>query len=394
MRQYSLGLFDSILDRNFPGGDVKNLTEIAEEWSRSIRYPGGFWRGTFTLFPGVMDVHEAFDQWIGFHVSERAGGIESWEGFIAEMVLYKAGSIRRKSLAEMWNAVRARYRDDADSDAVDSTYVTQASSITRYGRKEQMLFLDGYPLATAQAAINAELNDNGYPKARASAFGMSGDTFLDVTVLGYAHTANWMFQEEGNGAVNLSEWIEDIVGSEFGLSANHGGAVANAGDCQFLKTGEIDANTLQVSSSTAFPVRAWDVMANPSTGLTMAGILSGGEYVPAILWVDVGRLAYYAPINLDPRYQWDGGELFDAVGVPVVNPWAVRPAVVRDLTYPLRRRDRDSVFGDSRDVVVQEVEVDWYGNVTLRPEGYNITEILTARAREQQRLEEALDDTG
>jgi hypothetical protein len=58
----------------------------------------------------------------------------------------------------------------------------------------------------------------------------------------------------------------------------------------------------------------------------------------------------------------------------------VRPGVLRDLTYPAGYIDPKSLFLDSRDVWIEEIEVDQDGRITLKPGEFDRAAILGASA--------------
>lgn len=536
MRPYSLILRTNVLLGFTQQASLFNLTGIAEGWTRSIRAVGGFWEGTFTIRSG--DMLRMFDEWLGNHVVETAGGMTTWEGIIYEMELTYNGVVRRRSFLDMSNAINGAYRtsdftgsdilsnggfetagggapdvladwdeftgaggnvtrdlvwfraagggsasvkitsgtaDDVwpptvrptrveqDIDNIEAnrryqlafwttgeaagggaadecgyyaiqepttgdwvipptatgvsgntwteitaTFTTPASgeikvifmagpynnydayfddatikgygddvfttgfyineaSMIQYGRKEDFLPMDSCQQGTVENAVYTQLQQFGWPNPQGVNFG-SEDNVLNVTVAGYVQTMNWMYHASGGGLTqDLSDWITAIVGTEYGLAPTHGGNVSGAGDCQFVKVGNIESNTLQVFGFTSTEVRAWDLMSE----LVMAGAYVGGEYVPTILWCDINRLVHYESLDTNPSYYWRDGQLFDRNARPITNGWAVRPGIVRDTTYPLKVSKNDSFFDDARDIWIEEVEVDQNGNITLKPSAYD-----------------------
>lgn len=62
----------------------------------------------------------------------------------------------------------------------------------------------------------------------------------------------------------------------------------------------------------------------------------------------------------------------------------VRPAVVRDLDYPVARAERGSWLDDSRDLFVEEVEVDENGALSLRTAAAQHSDIRAAQYAEYE----------
>jgi len=347
-------------------------------WKRSIRRQGGFWQGSATIRgDDVVALCDAFQTWLGYYVRERTGGKVTWEGLVYELELTIGQASRRRSLNDMANAVTCTYQSGGV--VATTAYSTQAQSIARFGRKEEMLLLDNYPLATAEAYRSSFLAERSWPWPRPLGLGARGKAQLNLLACGYVYTANWMFVEEGDGTDDdVDDWMAQLVGTTTGLSSNHGGSTAGAGDCQFLKVGSMGTNTLQVTKSAVSPVRAWDVMSE----LAQLGDADGDAWR---VWVGPGQLVYYWEQDLTPRYFMRDGVLYDTPGArDAVNPWSVRPGVVRDMDYPARQIRPQLLLSDARDALIEEVEVDEAGNITLRPESMMESGVLAAQYQEYE----------
>jgi len=368
MNNYALHLYQPVV----AGSDFEaNLSEW-HDWRRSIRMQGGFWQGSCWTEGDAGKLLDLFNRWLGCHVQERAGGVTSWEGLVYELEITIGGAKRRRSLDDVVNAVACTYQSGGV--VATTAYSTQDQSIARFGRKEDVLTLDNYPLATAEAYRATFLKENTWPWPRPMALGAYGEARLDLHACGYAFTANWMFVEEGDATTDdADDWLIDVVGMATGLSSNHGGATSGAGDCQFLKTKNVAANTLQVAKQCLSPTRGWDLLAE----LAALGDADGD---PWQVWVDTGRVVNYNQISVTPRYYMRRGVLYDtAGGRNAVNPWHVRPAVVRDLDYPVSGAGRGMYLTDNRDAFVEEVEVDAEGQIALRTATYLAEDVLGAQ---------------
>lgn len=155
------------------------------------------------------------------------------------------------------------------------------------------------------------------------------------------------------------DWLGDIV----------------ANDCEFLQVGNIDVNLLQVSRSLSTDMKCWDVIRD----VVELGDTSGN---PWQFWVDIDRRCYYQQIDTTPRYYLRNGELYDNRGGRVANnPWMLRPAVVRDASYPVTgRQEYSGWLEDSRDMYVEEIEVDADGEYTLKFQLYDEADIAAQAA--------------
>lgn len=264
----------------------------------------------------------------------------------------------------------------------DTDWIVSQTSIDRFGRREDRLYLDDYPLESASACQQAHLAQNGQPWARPVSAGAKGAARLDITVAGYVHTANWLFVTEGDGSeANVNTWLASIVGSDYGLSAQHGGTSATAGDCQFLKAGNIATNSLQVVQKSTIDQRAWDTITEMME-LGIAGSGSEPAFMPVRAWVGNGRRLHYAKVDRVPRYYLKSDGLYDKLGGEVaVGAWQIEPGVFRDMAYPVKRDLDGSFLEDARDFWVEEIEVDAAGGVLLKTSLFSEQDALDARFR-------------
>jgi hypothetical protein len=269
---------------------------------------------------------------------------------------------------------------------------------------------------------------------------------LDVTVMGYIHTAGWRYTTPGTAAANASDWISTIL----------------TNDCAtYLTPGQIVANTLQVETAIENDQYAWDEImrvtelgdasGNPwqvycHTGRTvnyrqipvttpdyyiMGGLTRrrsldemtnyvDGEYTDAtgkaftlaaasnaVSIATYGRRMFklsqnriatatmeayrdtYLKANAYPWSRPIGSEsirIYSDVGQTLINnPFAVRPGVVRDLRWPTTGQESGAWLPDRRDFLVDEVEVSGDGNISLRASDYNETDMRLAMIAAFQR---------
>lgn len=314
-----------------------------EGWTRSWHL--GPWQGKFELRGREEYLASWFYERLGYHLEEHVSGGLTWDGMVYEMELAAAGSIRRRSLEKVLNAVKTIYTTTAGASAETGWYTT-VNSVNRYGRKEHVESIGEYPQAAAEANAQDILMKNAWP--RPVPVGMRPDVsepVLRVTVLGYAFTANWKYVSTADGNTgDVSAWIEAIAGT----------------DLQFLRIGRIGGNTLPVKRELEVgKIRAWDQLQELAD-------LGDTSFNPWLLYVDVGRRLIYEPLPSVPRYFWRRGKLYDrAATSQAVNPWFVRPAVVRDLSFPAGSVEPGSHFADSRDAWLPQVEVSADGQLAL-----------------------------
>lgn len=328
-------------------------------WRRSVRSEGGFWQGSFTMAGEPTGLINWFYNRLGYHLIERIGTATSWAGMIYELELDHRGHRLRRSLDTLYNAVDISYQDEGE--VLTAGFATEATPINRYGRRELILAADGEPQATAEARRDLELSKSAWAWARPVSLQLGAGTRLEVKVCGYAFTANWMHAKAGDDTEHdLDHWISAVVGTAYGLSSDHGGSTSGAGDCQFLKAGVIDSNTLQVLETTESDMRAWEQI----TKIVAAG---DSATEPWRLWVGLDRKLNYREIDLSPRYYRRNGRIYETPGGDQeVVPWLMGPAVLRDLDYPVKTQEPGSWLEDARDVYLDQIEVQSDGSVSFQ----------------------------
>src|SRR4030065_125973 len=220
---YSRLLYTSIkTGKNF----VADITDLAQAWQRTTRLVGGYWLGAFDITEQPSGVQGIFYNHIRRHIEGGAGGggaqnplqfkrslsndMRAWDAIlkatelgdasgnpwrsfvdtgrrffyepIATTPLYylKGGARRRRSFENTANYVFGGYIDDSGVGQAIAA-ASQAQSISTYGRKEEALYVDGVPAATATAYRDTYLQEHAWPRARTiggsdvKLYGMSGD---------------------------------------------------------------------------------------------------------------------------------------------------------------------------------------------------------------------------
>ena len=346
---------------------LEDLSRVAAPtWRRSTRRDGGYWRGSFTLTGERDRLALFFHERLGAHIEEKYSGYKTWEGMVYEMDLTLEGNTRRRSLDLLSNYVTATYIDTT-GDINTSAAAENEASIARYGRREELLTLDGYPQTASEKRRDTWLKENAWPWARpVGALRGMGANQLTVTVCGYVFTSNWRYATGGATTGNVSAYIADLIAN-----------------CEFLSAGIVNENTLQVKFESSIPSRTYDVISEQA-GL---GDASGN---PWRFWVDNDRRANYKLIDTTPAYYLRGGELYaSAGGSQAAISWTVKPGVARDMNYPISRAEYSGWLPDARDFYIEEVEAG-PGGLALKTELFEESEILAA----QQAYEQALEDTG
>lgn len=366
---------------------VADITQDAIGWRRSMRSMGGYWMGSFTLESkskyyggsgGASELMEKFYNWLGNEIVEESGGFQTWQGLIYSMDLTYKGLIRRRSLELMSNSVKVEYDDDeGDSQTTDAAEA--AVSIGYFGRKEALITYDGIDATAAEAFRDRYLNENSWTYPRVVGVNPAvkmlerdeSITTLEVNCCGYIFTGNWRFEQVGDGSIdNLSDWLTEIVTT----------------DMEFVDVGVFQENTIQIYKTNSSPRRAWDVI----SGLVELGDTSGN---PHYFMVGNNRLAYYGPINPVPKYYLREGKIYASPsGNTPADIWRMRPAVVRDMDYPVTRYWYGGWLENIRDFYMDEYECSVETGLTIKSSLFDESEMLISLASYLKRNEPPEED--
>jgi hypothetical protein len=364
MRNYGLAVFQPL---SIGSAFVADFTDWALGWRRSINLNYGCKIGGFRLYPDLGytlgDLRQMFYELPGSHLEERSAGIKTWAGMIYSIDFCYRGDIRRRSLEDMSNAVKSLFIDDANA-YQETAWYTDPASIAWFGRKENALQMNGFPQATAQSKAQSVLKATSKVYPKPVNIGTSLDTYLEVKVLGYAATANWRYVTAQDGLTgNANVWISNIVGT----------------DCEFISAGDIQTNTVQVLRTNNIIRRALDTM------LAVVD-LGGPSFEPWQLYVDENRKLHYRPLDLAVKYHWQEQQLIIPNGEPV-NPWMVAPGVVRDVEYPVGKKEPgNSLLSDSRDALIEEIDVASDGIIYLNNGDTDEVAIISAQQEYEKML--------
>ncbi|MCA9367158.1 hypothetical protein KC887_02695 [Candidatus Kaiserbacteria bacterium] len=352
--------------------DVSRLNAAARQYKRSIRRVGGYWIADFWIYPSQAApeayLREWFENRLGFGFREKLGGVITWDGVIWTMELALDGHKEKKDLGDVYNAVRTDYLD-TDQAPQSTAWFTNAGSIAQYGRREEILYEDEIDATAAAAAAQDELLRQGDSFAQTVAIGSQvNQDGLHVTAVGRVVTANNRYITVDDGTTgNISDFVSDIIDT----------------DCDFLKVGRIQTNTLQKKRTFNEPKRGWDAIVE---------LLRLGDGTnPWVFYVDSDGYAHYEAASNIPRYEWRGrdGGLVGRLGNQTF--WEFWPGVIRNTKRTPTTPAPGTFLADGRDSWVMEVEMgDGFAEASLKPDGIDPEEIARAvEINKQQLLEDA-----
>ena len=101
-----------------PAAGPVDLTHRAKDWIWSKVRKGGAWDGSFSLTGTFPELHQMMREWLAYRLEERAG-IVTWQGLIWTMELSGVSIPRRVSMDDVWNAVRAEYREHLNNNGFE-----------------------------------------------------------------------------------------------------------------------------------------------------------------------------------------------------------------------------------------------------------------------------------
>lgn len=280
-----------------------NLTDVAQDWQRSIAAIGGYKLGTFRLTEEQVtraELEDYYTTWIGCVLTEQTAGIESWSGIISELRLVKGGVEYLTTLDPEWfqNKVKVLYTDsNGQQQEIAWLENTDASDI--YGEMQYILAFGGgaaTPMAYAQATHLAQF---AWPRSRmvgVPAVGgeaQPGPDRLEVLVAGWWSTLNWRYYE-----TSLSAAADVLMGTLQAAS-------------EWVLDGRREENTMTIYLDCDPPQRLGDLMRDIiEQGDSSGNMWKGGVYA--------GRKLIYeqAPQTVD--YYLRGGVLVDKAGGEVI----------------------------------------------------------------------------
>jgi hypothetical protein len=221
----------------------------------------------------------------------------------------------------------------------ETTWYTDAASITDYGRIEDNLLEGEMTEDAADAKCQKELERRAWPRSLPPEQMESGAVKaakatrdgLKILFLGYVFTLNWEYLASG-GEFAANTAISNIVG-----------------DSTYVTAGAIDTNSMTVLIEEIYPMRAWDMVED----IMLSGDATNARWQGGVY---AGRLFNYEAADTTVRYHYNNGQLYHVNYAPVA-PWKARPGLARIDDMPvgpgqITGRDAD----DPRNVFLDEVE--------------------------------------
>ncbi len=273
---------------------------------------------------------------IGCGIKSYSGGVKVWEGLIWSMDFSNNGVIRRVTLDKVRNSIKCIYTNIDDDDArAETGWYENLSSQQRYGKIQEIVYLDKTTTATAQAYAQTVLAESQIPYPMIIAVKepkLDEIATLKVSAVGFAYTLNYQYLSIADSTVAIDAAITSV------LSTNG----------EFVSAGSIAANSVEVRPPDT-DTKAWDWL------IELAEIGDGS--IPYIIQVMNDRRLSYKPLSSTPTLKWNGTALTSGGGQSLsAGIWSARPGVLRDMTWDNIPLPPEHFLENQRDSFVSEVE--------------------------------------
>lgn len=362
MPDYSLKLYNSVLNGT---SYIDNITGMVSDWRRSIRFMGGYWMGSFYIVDEPISVLQDFYYTqMGGHLIEEVGGGQrasrTWEGMIYEMDLTDdRGSpqlfvkVCGYIFTLNWRFVTTTTADDTTGNV--STYISDIC--TNHCEFVQNQDID---TNTLQVYRHVEIDQRSW------------DEIKRVTEMGDADGDIWRFYMDNLRTAKYEELDTTpryylrgggIRRRSLDIMWNHvsGKYTDENGDIQDLGT---SSNTDSISRYGQKEEKLTE-HDQPQTAVEKLRDTFLGEHA----WPWARAIGTLSSIELYDRSNSN----------MALNPWQVKPAVVRDMSYPVRRSEAGSSLTDVRDFIIDEVEVSSRRGLRFTSSMFEEAEILEAQ---------------
>lgn len=343
-------------------GDVPNLslnfhtTLPPEKYLRlkhRLRYWGGHWEMTFFLSDadfGSGQIDGFFNTWLMHQIGEYFNGQITFRGVVWEMTRNKDGKRDVRTMNDVYNAVKCIYTKRGTTTQVETAYQENAASISRYLRRELIVYKDNIDATQAVAEAQAALAVSYDAWPQSTDFNTAAEDGLEITVFGMSRLLNNLFCSVTTpaGLVEVATFVDDIYDNDI------------APYFSFITLGYIAANTLDVEREQRAPTRVGDLIDALSR--------NGDSNIPYRWHVNQDLQFVFEPLNITPSLEWLGksrGGIYKIGGGHVT--WDAVPGVMTDNTIaPIPAIDGDFLAQRNHQLIEQFSM--WQGQDQPQPE--------------------------
>ena len=336
------------------------------------RYWGGHWELTFYLSDsdmGAATLDEYFNGWLMRQVAEYFNGQIAWRGVVWEMVRTKDGQRQQRSMSDVYNAVKCIYTTTGTTVQVETAYQTNAASISRYLRRELIVYKDNISATQAIDEANEALMVSYDSWPTSTDFNVNGEDGLEITVFGMGRLLNNVYCSVATpaGLVTVNAFVNAIWTTDISPFFS------------FFTLGDIAANTLQVEREQRAPTRVGDLV---------NALARGGNAVIPYRWEITPDLQFaFTPFVATPTMEWRGksrGGIYKVGGDRVT--WNAVPGVMTDNTITPIPAVAGSFLQQRNHQLIEQFSM-WQGQEAPQPELENPSEAqLLADAAAYERM--------
>jgi len=337
MTGYSLLLFQPIKASSEGSRFIGDITDIATDWRRSIRMQGGYWLGSFEYIDKPQLCEEFFRTYLGYEIREYVGGLQTWEGIIAEMIYdpfidENGFASVQVNLIGYVHTLQWRYctvggEADYANLYIESIIDTDAEFLQK-GRIDSNL---------TKVQFSRKINQRVW------------DEINQITDMGDTDGNPWRFYVGNDRRANYHKIdVDPIYYIKSGIKRRR-----SLTDMENSIVGQYEGGEGKMHNLT--PV-------NNDESIAKYGRREGDLFVSN---VDIEPATQMQHLQLS-EYAWPWarvenleeaivyGNINDIVSI---NPYLVVPAIVRDVNYPAKGQEHGSWLKDLRDFFIEEVEV-------------------------------------
>lgn len=335
---------------------VDSITKYANGWRRSTRMQGGYWMGSFTITNASKSLADTwFYEYLGFHLEEHSAGIKTWEGMVYE-ISHDADAARLDITvcgyvhAANWRFLTANAGSAGSASTWINTVIT--TDLTEF-----------------HAVGRIQTNSLSVSRVKVDDMRV-WDEIARIAGLGDASYNPWRAYVDNDRKIYYEQMPQDPqYYLKSGVVRRRSlDSMYNSVGAGYTTTAGVPATVAAVTvpvSTARFGTRQEQLYLDTATAA------QAGAYVNTYL-----RLSGW-PFGRAIGTRGAAHLYTSAGGAVEVNPWTVKPCVVRDMSAPARRQSDTSgwqtrfYLADERDFFIDEVEVSAEQGMTLKTQYYD-----------------------
>ena len=352
---------------------VESFRARAVNYERGDRFFFGPWRAKWEFLdePGkALDRDYAWD-WaltrLGYHYEERIGRIVPWSGIVQEVDLFLDGDGVRYSIVDLANRIRVVYTDENKVAQVTSWY-TDAASIAKYGQRDDEVTLEKDSATAAEAARHAQIKlaQRAWPTVEPLAMDAKTPNSVKITAMGYVASLHWRYLTIASGTYTVTNFLATAIQTD--------ATIAAGSSDRFVSLGRMETNSEITHIGQYGLATIWEGLKG------VINLRPDPNGPPFVSRVSGNRRLDYYQVDPEPIYRWKDRSIVQrAGGRGSLNPWLIRPHIIRSERAVRSSSPPDSWLLDGRDRVMAEVTMaDGLTQPVITPAGGTEAELRKA----------------